>query len=119
MFENATSINRALSLLAERLEYAGAPGTNLLVGGGSALNVLGLVKQTTTKDIDVIALVQEGSRTQAQSLSRAEPLPAYLEIEVRNVAQDLELPEDWLNAGPTSLVDFGLPEGCLKRAEAP
>jgi hypothetical protein len=33
------------------------------------------------------------------------------------VARDFSLPPQWLNAGPTDLLDFGLPEGFLERLE--
>lgn len=33
------------------------------------------------------------------------------------VARDFSLPADWLNPGPTDLLDFGLPEGFIGRLE--
>lgn len=33
------------------------------------------------------------------------------------VSRDYGMPGDWLHAGPTSLLDFGLPEGFLDRLE--
>ena len=33
------------------------------------------------------------------------------------MARDFGLPEDWLNAGPADLMDFGLPAGFLDRVE--
>jgi len=41
------AMERALRLLGERLEFIDAPLTVLLVGGGAALNILGLVSRTT------------------------------------------------------------------------
>jgi hypothetical protein len=105
-------IDQALRLLGERLDYVGASPIGLLVGGGAALNILGLVARTTT-DVDVIAVVrpQEGQA----ALVKADPLPAYLVEASEQVARDLGLPAGWLNPGPTSLLDFGLPPGCLDR----
>jgi hypothetical protein len=31
------------------------------------------------------------------------------------VARDFNLPDNWINTGPTSAVDFGLPEGIMDR----
>lgn len=33
------------------------------------------------------------------------------------VARDFSLPADWLNPGPTDLLEFGLPEGFIARVE--
>jgi hypothetical protein len=33
------------------------------------------------------------------------------------VARDFKLPEDWLNAGPASLMDLGMPVGFAQRLE--
>lgn len=59
--QDRQAIERALRLLGERLTYMDAPATGLLIGGGAALNILGLVTRTT-RDVDVIALVQGRSR---------------------------------------------------------
>jgi hypothetical protein len=109
-----SAIERALHLLGERLEFAGAPLTVLLVGGGAGLNLLGLVLRTT-KDVDVIALVLGTSEASNPVLAKADPLPSYLAEASALVARDLSLPRDWLNPGPTSILDLGLPDGCLRR----
>ncbi len=108
------AIERALRLLGERLEFADAPVTVLVVGGGAGLNILGLVFRTT-KDVDVIGLVRGESDAATMVLEKADPLPSYLAEAAARVARDLDLPPDWLNPGPTSLLDFGLPQGCLSR----
>jgi hypothetical protein len=71
-----SAIDRALRFLGERLEFAGAPLTVLLVGGGAGLNILGLVLRTT-KDVDVIALVLGESDASSPVLAKADPLPFY------------------------------------------
>ncbi len=112
VFRDNREIEDALTRLAEYLELAPAPAVALLVGGGCALAIRGLVSRTT-RDIDVIALVGGDAD---RILEKAQPLPDYL-IEARDkVAEDLGLPGDWINSGPTSLVDFGLPAGCLERS---
>jgi Nucleotidyltransferase of unknown function (DUF6036) len=82
----------------------------IVVVGGSALIALGLVSRAT-RDIDVVAVLRDGD------LVSAEPLPAGLLDAVGVVARDFRLPSNWLNTGPASLLDFGLPDGFLQRTE--
>jgi len=60
---------------------------------------------------DVLAILNGGE------FVSAEPLPPGLLAAARVVARDFGLLPDWLNAGPASLLDFGLPEGFLQRAQ--
>jgi hypothetical protein len=76
--------------------------------GGSALQALGFIDRPT-KDVDVLAL-RDGT-----TLRRADPLPPPLKEARDLVARDFGLQEEWLNSGPTSLLDFGLPRGFLDR----
>ncbi len=52
-----------------------------------------------------------------EELISANPLPVGLLAAVKLVAEDFGLPERWLNSGPTTLLDFGLPLGFLDRGE--
>jgi hypothetical protein len=54
---------------------------------------------------------------EAGVLTKAEPFPQALVAARDRVARDFGLPEDWLNAGPAHLNDFGLPAGFLDRVE--
>jgi hypothetical protein len=45
----------------------------------------------------------------------ADPLPAPLLRARDRVARDFGIAESWLNGGPTSLLDLGLPEGLEER----
>ena len=45
----------------------------------------------------------------------AEPLPGYLLQAASQVAQALSLPEQWLNNGPASQFQLGLPDGFQNR----
>ena len=38
-----------------------------------------------------------------------------LKMAAEKVARDFNLPDRWLNSGPTSAVDLGLPEGLMQR----
>ncbi|WP_419191984.1 hypothetical protein [Engelhardtia mirabilis] len=59
----------------------------------------------------MVGLVDEGS------VRTSSPLPEPLADAARDVARALELAADWLNPGPTALLDFGLPTGFLGRCE--
>ncbi|MDQ3630531.1 MAG: hypothetical protein M3417_04480 [Actinomycetota bacterium] len=95
-----------LDALAEQVSARGQSYTVAVVGG-AALLALGLVSRAT-RDVDIVALVEDGV------LTSAEPLPAPLAESARIVARDFGLAEGWLNAGPTSLLDFGLPEASTR-----
>lgn len=104
---------QALRLLNGRLDLAGAPRFNLVVCGGTALLAAGLVLRTT-RDVDIVALMDDRG-----VLLDPAPLPEILVRAAREVADDLGLPADWLNNGPSSgeggLFRMGLPEGFVRR----
>lgn len=100
--------DRLLSALSEQVAALGQRFE--LVVGGSALLALGLIARPT-RDVDLIAL-----RT-GEDLGTAKPLPPALEAARDCVARDFSLPAHWLNAGPTDLLEFGLPEGFSDRLE--
>lgn len=77
---------------------------------GSGLLALGLITRPT-KDIDLLAVGDAGA------MQSADPLPAGLRAARDRVAADFGLPEEWLNGGPTSLLDLGLPSGFEGRVE--
>jgi hypothetical protein len=114
MFQDDKEIEKILSALGELLDARGIAIPELVVCGGSALNVLGLVSRTT-KDVDVVAFAE--NRAGSYYLRSADPFPAGLEDAVMKVARDFNLPEAWMNSGPTSAVDLGLPEGLMERVE--
>lgn len=102
-------LNTALSLLEERLRIMQAPRMQLVVCGGSALIATGL-RSRTTKDIDIVALMNDQNR-----LVEPEPLPDSLLQAAAVVAHNMNLPADWLNCAPADLFRMGLPEGFAKR----
>ena len=109
----SSSSSRSLDLLAalgEQLE-AGGQAFEIVVIGGAALQVLGLVDRAT-RDVDVLAL------RHGDELTPAEPLPSGLREAARRVARDMRVQEGWLNAGPADLVRLGLPEGFSERLES-
>lgn len=104
---NITRNDEVLTALGERLAESGER-FELVVIGGSALLALGLVDRAT-RDVDVVAL-RRGSL-----LVRPHPLPEALLEAASRIALDFSLPADWLNTGPSSLLDFGLPSGFESR----
>ena len=115
MFQDKKEIENILSALGEQLDEIKVGVSDMVVCGGSALNVLGLVNRTT-KDVDIVAFIEKDSKGR-HLLKKADPLPSGLEVAVGKVAKDFNLPDTWLNPGPTSAVDSGLPEGLMDRVE--
>ncbi|HEB34623.1 MAG TPA: hypothetical protein ENI18_02085, partial [Candidatus Aminicenantes bacterium] len=115
MFQDKKEIEKILSALGEQLDEVNAVIPELVVCGGSALNVLGLVRRTT-KDVDIVAFTERDAEGKI-FLKRAEPFPPELIEASKKVERDFDLPEKWLNPGPTSAVDSGLPDGLMDRVE--
>ena len=91
-------------LQARRLRY------ELLVAGGGALLLRGFGVRPT-KDLDVVALVEDGRYVSAKAL------PEPLRVAAREVASLGGLAPDWLNSGPTDLLELGLPDDFESRLE--
>lgn len=91
--------DQALALLGEVLESRRAAPCHLIVCGGAALRATALVSRVT-KDVDVLA-----SRGQVDGeISSAWPLPEALKEAVADVAAELGLPANWLNASTSLLI---------------
>ena len=115
MFQSGSEVDRILSALSEQVAAITPERFDLVVCGGSALNALDLV-QRTTKDIDVLAILEpdkSGDLRPQTALS----LPKPIVQAAAKVARDFQLPADWLNPGPTSALEFGLPKGLLQRLQ--
>jgi hypothetical protein len=102
-------IETALKLLNGRLTQNKSGHFSLVVCGGAALNAMHLI-QRTTKDVDIVALMDSNHR-----LVDPAPLPDELLVAAKEVADTLNLAQDWLNNGPSSgeggLFRSGLPDG--------
>jgi hypothetical protein len=103
----AGQAHQLLGALAEQLTASGH-AYELVVIGGSALLAAGVIDRPT-QDVDVLAL-RSGDR-----LLNADPLPPELRAARDRVSRDFGVAESWLNAGPTRLLDLGLPVGLIGR----
>lgn len=99
----------ALQTLGAVLQARGL-SFEIVAVGGSSLLLLGLTSRVT-RDLDVLALVEDGQ------YASGEPLPPELVEAARDVGSALGLSADWLNAGPAQLLDYGLPAGFQGRTE--
>ena len=107
---SAERLEELLRALGGLLVDRGARLEAVAIGGGSLL-LLGLIRRPT-RDLDLVALVDAGGR-----LATAQPMPTVLQTAVEDVARLYRLDPHWLNAAPTSLIDLGLPDGFMERAE--
>lgn len=105
------ALTEILSALAEQIGENRAH-VHLVIIGGSALLADGL-NDRPTQDVDVVAFWQRGR------FVSADPFPVELTAAAKRVASDFGLKTNWLNPGPTSLLEIaGLPEGFADRMTA-
>ena len=100
-------LDAILRSLGEQLAELGA-AYELVVVGGASLQALRIVTRPT-RDVDLVAL-RDGD-----TFTTARPLPGPLKVAADRVARDYTLTDDWLNAGPTDLLRWGLPSGFADR----
>jgi hypothetical protein len=105
-----TQLEAALTALGELLKARRLHYEVVLVGGGNLI-LRGLIARPTTKDLDVL-----GGWTPA-GIVPIRPMPAPLRDAVIDVGRAFGLADDWLNTGPDSLLDLGLPDGFVDRLE--
>jgi hypothetical protein len=105
-----TQLETALRALGDLLEARGLHYEVVLIGGGNLI-LRGLVTRPTTKDLDLL-----GEWT-ADGIKPMRPMPEPLRVAVLDVARTYGLRNDWVNLGPESLLDLGLPDGFVERLE--
>jgi len=88
----------------------------VVVVGGTALNLLGIVERAT-RDVDVIALGHAVADSPPFELSPADPPPEALSEVIRRVARDFALDDDWMNWDVALQWKTGMPPGFDKRIE--
>ena len=106
---DAQALKSALSDLGELLAARGEQ-FSIVVIGGSALLLGGWISRPTV-DVDVVA------KGGPADLVKARPFPPALQDAVEDVAAVRRLPSNWLNPGPTDLLEWGLPDGFFERCD--
>ena len=101
-------ISDIFEALDRQIGVRGGEPLGLVVCGGTALFALGLVMRTT-RDVDVLGAVVETQN--GLTIQRITRFPEWLVEAANKVGRDFDLPENWLNLGPASQVESGLPEG--------
>ncbi|MGI9141279.1 MAG: hypothetical protein ACR2GJ_09235 [Gemmatimonadaceae bacterium] len=85
----------------------------IVVLGGAALNLLGIIERPTT-DVDILAFAHPEFAPREIS-EPPEPMPEPLRLAALAVARDMGLDERWLNVGPSLQWRAGLPPGLATR----
>ncbi|CDZ81680.1 hypothetical protein BN1013_02216 [Candidatus Rubidus massiliensis] len=102
-----SDLEYALMILGQLLEERKLNYQIVVIGGGGLL-LLGLMIRTT-KDLDLVALVDNNE------FISAKPLPKNLVKAIEDVAMALNISKDWINVGPSDLFSLGLPQGFKSR----
>ena len=108
-----SDIERIFAALGELLSAEGTE-FGIVVLGGAALNLLGIVERTT-RDVDVLAIASSTLAEGLSLLTPPEPLPEPLKRSIDRVARDFRLPEDWVDTTMGLQLQTGLPPGLEKR----
>jgi hypothetical protein len=103
-------LEAALAALGELLEARGLHYEVVIVGGGNLI-LREFIERPTTKDLDIL-----GEWT-PDGITPTRPMPGPLRDAVIDVGRAFGLASDWLNTGPDSLLDLGLPSGFVERLE--
>lgn len=94
---DSVTLDNALNVLGHMLADRGLHHEVVAIGGGSLL-LLGQVIRTT-KDLDLVAVVDKGR------FISATPMPHSLLEAAEEVGRALDLGSNWLNVGPASLLE--------------
>jgi hypothetical protein len=106
-------LDHALRATGELLAHRGQAAAVVVVGG-TALNLLGVVERVT-RDVDVIAAATLRPEGPPTDLLPPDPLPKALTDATATVARDLGLPADWMNTTVAGQWETGLPAGFASR----
>lgn len=104
---SSVDLEIALSTLGKLIEDKGFYYEVVVIGGGGLL-LIGLMIRTT-KDLDLVALIDKGE------FISAKPLPNPLIQAIEEVAVAFNMNKDWINIGPSDLLTLGLPNGFKSR----
>jgi hypothetical protein len=113
---NRSDIETALMHVSELLAADGEAFA-IVILGGAALNLLGVVDRTTT-DVDILAVARPRDPAVHREIAAPpNPLPESLLRAIGLVAEDMALAPDWMNTGPALQWQTGLPPGLADRLE--
>lgn len=112
-FSGKQGIEEALKRLNAKMVYAGMEPVELVSCGGASLNLMGWVSRSTS-DVDVICPARMDAKGKVK-LVPEKPLPPQFTELVAEVGHELGIKREWLNFGPSPLVEFGLPPGLEDR----
>jgi hypothetical protein len=106
---NKDLLEETLTTLAELTEDQ--PANHFVVCGGSSLLALGLVSRMTTRDVDVLATLEN------HELRKTEPFSGAFLKAIQQVQNSFDLKDNWFNTGPSddSFFRFGFPDGMIER----
>lgn len=104
---NFDDLETALIALGQLLQDRNLDYQIVGIGGGGLL-LIGLMIRTT-KDLDLVALLDKGE------FISAKPLPGPLAQAIEDVAIAFNMSKDWINIGPSDLLTLGLPHGFKNR----
>jgi hypothetical protein len=107
-----SNVNEIFYALNTQIRISEGLPIGLVVCGGTALVALGLLNRTT-KDADVLGTVEDTE--EGFTIKRIEKFPEWLIKASEKVERDFSLPENWLNLGPASQIETGLPPGFTTR----
>jgi hypothetical protein len=104
---NFNDLETVLTALGQLLQDRNLNYQIVAIGGGGLL-LIGLMIRTT-KDLDLVALMDKGE------FISANPLPIQLMQAIEEVAIAFNMNKDWINIGPSDLLTLGLPHGFKNR----
>ena len=114
MFQDKESIEEVLHAFAEHLAEDGVHHLELVVCGGAALNILGLIHRGT-RDVDVVAIVERDKHGQA-ILQIPSALDESIKKAILRIHKDFNLEENWFNIQTGALfTSLHFPKGILER----
>lgn len=96
----------ALAALGRKLDECGTEPVSLLMCGGAALNISGLLTRLTA-DVDVLGAMHANGELGE--------MPDWIYPPAAEVAEELGLERRWLNDAAASVASMGLPSGILQR----
>ncbi len=108
LLDDGRDIRTALIAVGELLAAEGEEFSIVIIGG-AAMNLLDLTSRPT-RDVDILAWGVGGEIARPP-----QPLSEALQRAIRLVASRFDLPPGWLNTGPVSQWDTGLPPGLSTR----